>query len=36
MNALIKIFEEATRVRGKSTLIYEDPDASVFADRELL
>ena len=34
--ALIERFEQATRDRGKSTLIYEDPDATVFADRELL
>ena len=34
--ALVDRFEQATRDRGKSTVIYEDPDATPFADRELL
>lgn len=29
-------FEQATRDRGKSTAIYEDPDVSNFADRDLI
>lgn len=36
LQALIETFEQATRDRGKSTALYEDPDASTFADRELM
>ena len=36
LNALLHQFAEATRERGKSTALYEDPDASSFADRELI
>ena len=34
--ALVERLEQATRERGKSTVIYEDLDVSAFADRELL
>jgi hypothetical protein len=33
---LIETFEKATRDRGKSTAIYEDPDWSSFKDNELI
>lgn len=36
LNALLSQFEEATRGRGKSTALYEDPDQTGTADRELL
>jgi hypothetical protein len=36
MNALLTQFEQATRDRGKSTALYEDPDASSMQDRELI
>lgn len=36
LQALVDTFEQATRDRGKSTAIYEDPDTSNFADRELI
>jgi len=36
LNALLSQFEEATRGRGKSTALYEDPDQTGVADRELL
>jgi hypothetical protein len=36
MNALLTQFEQATRDRGKSTQLYEDPDFSGMQDRELI
>jgi len=36
LNGLLNQFEEATRGRGKSTALYEDPDQNGMADRELL
>ena len=36
LRALVKQFEEATRGRGRSTALYDDPDQSGFADRELV
>lgn len=36
LRALVTQFEEATRDRGRSTALYEDPDQSGFADRELV
>ena len=36
LRALITQFEGATRVRGRSTALYEDPDQSGFADKELI
>jgi len=36
LQELIKTFEKATRDRGKSTQIYEDPDFSTFRDMELI
>jgi hypothetical protein len=36
LRALVKQFEEATRARGRSTALYEDPDQSGFADRDLV
>lgn len=36
LKALLSTWEQATRDRGKSTALFEDPDASPFADRELI
>lgn len=36
LKALLEQWEEATRARGKSTQLYEDPDQSSFADKELI
>jgi hypothetical protein len=36
LNALLTQFEQATRDRGKSTALYEDPDASSMNDKELI
>lgn len=36
LRALITQFEQATRDRGRSTALYEDPDQSGFADKELI
>ena len=33
---LINHFEKATRSRGQSTLLYEDPDATTIGDRDVL
>lgn len=33
---LIQYFEKATRSRGQSTLLYEDPDITTIGDQELL
>lgn len=33
---LIQHFEKATRSRGQSTLLYEDPDATTIGDQEVL
>ena len=36
LNALLTQFEQGTRDRGKSTALYEDPDASSMQDKELM
>jgi hypothetical protein len=36
VKALIKHFEDATRARGQSTVLYEDPDATSVADGKLI
>jgi hypothetical protein len=36
IRALINHFEEATRARGHSTVLYEDPDATSVADAKLI
>ena len=36
IKALIKHFEDATRARGYSTVLYEDPDATSVADAKLI
>lgn len=36
IKALIKHFEDATRARGHSTVLYEDPDATSVADAKLI
>lgn len=36
VKALIKHFEDATRARGYSTVLYEDPDATSVADTKLI
>jgi hypothetical protein len=36
LQALLSQFEKATRDRGKSTAIFEDPDTSNFADKQLI
>lgn len=36
VQALLNQFEKATRDRGKSTAIFEDPDASNFVDKLLV
>lgn len=36
LRALLTQFEAATRDRGRSTALYEDPDQSGFADKELI
>lgn len=36
LRALVAQFESATRDRGRSTALYEDPDQSGFADKELV
>lgn len=33
---LIQHFEKATRSRGQSTLLYEDPDTTTIGDQDLL
>jgi hypothetical protein len=36
LQALLDQWEDATRSRGKSTTLFEDPDQSSFADKELI
>jgi hypothetical protein len=36
VNGLIKTFENATRARGNSTVLYEDPDATSASDAKLI
>jgi uncharacterized membrane protein YdfJ with MMPL/SSD domain len=36
VRALIKHFEDATRSRGNSTVLFEDPDATSVADSQLI
>lgn len=36
MKAMIHVWEDATKERGKNTQLYEDPDLSIFADKELI
>ena len=36
LKELLSTFEQATRERGKSTVIYEDPDHTSFGDNELV
>lgn len=36
LRALLNQWEQATRDRGKSTILFEDPDQSSFADKELI
>ena len=36
MKALIKQFEDATRARGNSTVLYDDPDATSASDSQLI
>lgn len=36
IKALIKHFEDATRARGYSTVLYEDPDATSVSDAKLI
>lgn len=36
VNSLIKHFEDATRARGHSTVLYEDPDATSVSDAKLI
>jgi hypothetical protein len=36
VKALIKVFEDATRSRGNSTVLYDDPDATSAADSQLI
>ena len=36
MQALLSTWEQATREKGKSTVLFEDPDSSVFQDKELI
>lgn len=33
---MITLFEKATRARGNSTVLYEDPDATDLKDRALI
>lgn len=35
-SGLLRTFEEATRARGYSTVLYEDPDATSVADGKLI
>ena len=36
IRAMIKLFEKATRARGNSTILYEDPDATDLKDKQLI
>jgi hypothetical protein len=36
VKALIKQFEDATRARGNSTVLYEDPDSTSASDAKLI
>ena len=36
VRAMIMLFEKATRARGNSTVLYEDPDATDLKDRALI
>ena len=36
IKAMLNQWEQATKERGKSTQLYEDPDLSMFSDRELI
>ena len=36
IRAMIKNFEQVTRARGHSTVLYEDPDATSVKDRDLI
>jgi hypothetical protein len=36
MKAMLAQWEKATKERGKSTQLFEDPDLSIFTDKELI
>ena len=36
LKAMLHQWEKATKERGKSTQLFEDPDLSIFDDKELI